>query len=350
MTPTFELPHYVLQNTTKMDLNLLTACEALVSNVVEKTDISDEGIQRWQSLFGLTSAESRAALEDWRSDFGRTTIRMDTWDAIKHAWPDFDKEAYEYALAVGKLMTNQSKPSGVVNDGAKYILCLEAGVPDLDEIQAIGNLSYQPTLYHGMNDDGEATEFCIIDWHTKASILKWLSIQKSLFRPKFIRHSEAQKSLDVSSRYPTLGIDTTLPQFRLNNDPIHPGPSQDEYPVWYFFYGTLAEPEVLSQVLHLTPSNPPELHVAQIRGGCLTMWGGKYKALVHSPDGKDGPPVQGWAFLVKSQEEEDALRHYETERYTVTRCEIEFLNSSKLAWSRLGLTFMFNTESLGRSR
>jgi hypothetical protein len=76
-----------------------------------------------------------------------------------------------------------------------------------------------------------------------------------------------------------------------------------------------------------------------VKGGRLTIWGGKYKALVRAEEG--GTPVEGWAYLVKSQDEEDALRYYETERYMVVRCDIEFTNGRTAAKRVPGLTFLF---------
>ena len=125
--------------------------------------------------------------------------------------------------------------------------------------------------------------------------------------------SKARKDLCDSSVYPTLGQDnddTTLFQY-------HPlMPRQEEYPVWYFFYGTLGDAEQLSWVLGL--DEVPILHLAKILGG-VVKWAGLYKALV---DGPETAEVEGWAYLVKTEEQEDDLRFYETANYEVVRCGI----------------------------
>lgn len=43
----------------------------------------------------------------------------------------------------------------------------------------------------------------------------------------------------------------------------------------------------------------------------------------------NGKSVDGTAYLVKTRKEEDALRYYETDRYEVVRCGIEFLDDGR---------------------
>jgi hypothetical protein len=57
---------------------------------------------------------------------------------------------------------------------------------------------------------------------------------------------------------------------------------QDGYPVPYFFYGTLAEPETLYQKLDL--NEMPTLMPAVVRGGNVKVWGEKYRALVDAEE------------------------------------------------------------------
>lgn len=94
---------------------------------------------------------------------------------------------------------------------------------------------------------------------------------------------------------------------------------QNQYPVWYFFYGTLANTEVLSRQLSLPEDKISLLAPAIISGGVIKTWASKYKALV---DGSSSCLVKGSAFQVMSREQEDALRSYETDNYEVVRCEI----------------------------
>lgn len=54
----------------------------------------------------------------------------------------------------------------------------------------------------------------------------------------------AAKDFSADSIHPTLGKDCTMPQHRLGSD-TDSLPHQSQYPVFYFFYGTLADPIVL---------------------------------------------------------------------------------------------------------
>lgn len=106
--------------------------------------------------------------------------------------------------------------------------------------------------------------------------------------------SAAIKNLSKDSARPSLGIDTTLPQYRSESGKRYE-PEQNQYPVWYFFYGTLTEPARLSELMGLPVERIPPLQKAQISGDVIKRWGGKHNALI------DGPPetvVDGWAFHV----------------------------------------------------
>ena len=112
-------------------------------------------------------------------------------------------------------------------------------------------------------------------------------------------------------------------------------PSQSQYPVWYFFYGTLADPHILGRVLNLPPTHDgPTLIPAKVCGGKIKIWASKYKALVN---GSKNDYVNGLAYQVCSEEQEDSLLFYETDKYEVARCEI-FLTEGRTV---RGLTFRF---------
>ena len=68
----------------------------------------------------------------------------------------------------------------------------------------------------------------------------------------------------------------------------------------------------------------------------LASWAGRYKALVDAPPGHV-PEVSGCAFCVWDQEEEAALRRYETDHYEVVRCEMEVAGMGLVR----GLVFRF---------
>jgi len=76
-----------------------------------------------------------------------------------------------------------------------------------------------------------------------------------------------------------------------------------------------------------------------IHSGKIGTWGGKYKALVDNP----GTCVEGCAYEVVSQEQEDALRVYETAKYEVVRVEIMCRMNFRARFVR-GLTFRFAGE------
>lgn len=170
---------------------------------------------------------------------------------------------------------------------------------------------------------------CKVDTTARNNILTHLSEAESCFQPTFFRYSVAAKELSKTSAFPTLGLDSTMTQYRPSSaDDPSLLPSQTQYPVWYFFYGTLADPEVLNRLLGVKP----EYKAASVRGGTLHTWGGKYKALVDCP----GRLVHGHAFLVQDQDQEEALRCYETDKYEVVRCEISMGDEDVR-----GLTFRF---------
>lgn len=97
----------------------------------------------------------------------------------------------------------------------------------------------------------------------------WLAQKKSTFKPTIFPEGKAYKELDPHPLYPTLGIDTTMLQFRAPEQPqdTNFGREQEEFPVWYFFYSTLASPPKLRSVLGLPGGEVPALHEAKVRGG-----------------------------------------------------------------------------------
>lgn len=126
----------------------------------------------------------------------------------------------------------------------------------------------------------------------------------------------AEKDLSEFSIAPTLGLDATIGTYPQHRPIIAPIPHQDEYLVPYFFYGTLADPEKLTDTLKL--DGKPVLRNAEIWRGRLKIWG-QYFALV---DGSEKDFVPGFVYGVKSQKYEEVLRWYQTGKYEVIRCMI----------------------------
>ena len=94
-------------------------------------------------------------------------------------------------------------------------------------------------------------------------------------------------------------------------------------PIFYFFYSTLTQPEVLKRILDL--DHVPKLRPAKIIGYSLTAWG-QYKALI---DGEPGEAVFGSAYIVQSPEDEYKLAYYETNAYRLANCWIRFLDEQE---------------------
>ncbi|KAI1753120.1 hypothetical protein F4782DRAFT_498386 [Xylaria castorea] len=328
---------------------LLDACEGLVANATSIPDddalISLADTKRWQSLFGFTASEAEKAIRDWRSNLGRERLTQFVWEVVKSSAKGFNKECYEYALENQRLPCTQPMTSAAENrqSGSKeakgdrmaivatsknmrFLLKLEGEIPTVAAAQAIGKLNYLPLKCEGENEDGDRTEFCVVNTDAKKRILQGLTDLQSAAQPFFIHLPEAEKDLSAICRFPTLGIDTTMPQHRVENKE-RPAPGQDEYPVWYFFYGTLADKDILGRLLQRHDGiDQAALRPAYVLGGKLATLG-KYRALVHEY-GLREEPVAGSAFLVQTREEEDALRHYETELYAVVRCVIHISSGS----------------------
>lgn len=85
----------------------------------------------------------------------------------------------------------------------------------------------------------------------------------------------------------------------------------------YFFYGTLKEPQTLSRILD-KPVLQSALHAAYVVGYSIEMWG-QYKALVIGPQRSI---IEGVAYEVQSEEDEEKLTFYETRAYEVAPCNI----------------------------
>jgi hypothetical protein len=174
---------------------------------------------------------------------------------------------------------------------------------------------------------------------TKALIVAWLAKHHTSHRPTIVKLAIAEKDLSSWSKVPILGTDTTLPQHRPSVETtVGSGfkPSQDQFPVWYLFYGTLADPAALARVLAIDII--PVLQSAVLHGGRLECWGGKYKALADEYDRPDAE-IAGKAYLVQNQAHEDALRFYETDAYEVVRCSFSIDGVP-----RVGLTFRFRDQ------
>jgi len=304
-------------------MDLLAELETMAQNVPTEEPVSGEDTARWQMLFGFTEREAVRHIEGHRNDYARVRVSDELWAAeqtIKGA-EGFDREAYEFSLVhhyqpQSQLHSDSPRPLDLQAVSGSFILQLEWPLDLPTKVQQVADLPEVPTPVNGVGENDEST-FVEIDGRTRAKILDWISQNYAGFQPTIVRLSKAKKDLCAHSNAPTLSLDSVLPQHRLNNAET-PLPLQNQYPVWYFFYGTLQDPNILTQ--HLALDGHPGLIPARVQGAQIKTWAGKYKALVDAPD--LSTEVYGSAFLVQDREQEDALRFYETDKYVVVRCRI----------------------------
>jgi hypothetical protein len=325
-------------------MDLLAELEDMAANVVGEPDTDFkpeiETIKRWQRLFHYSHAEAMEHINNHRGDLSRARISEEHWEMVRSIKEPkgYDREAYEYSMTLKKPHVTgrlEGQPS-------EFLLKLEGPLRSAAKVQEAAGLALVPVVISGTGDSGEEVNFRRVSGAAKKTILEKLS--DIAFQPTFVRVSKAEKALSNASIYPTLGIDSTLPQHRpANTDPtLAFSPAQDQYAVWYFFYGTLADPDALSRLLSL--SEKPEMRPASITGGVLRTWAGPYKAVVDAPASTSGC-VNGCAYQIVSREHEEALQYYETEMYEVVRCLIALKDTAEII---KGLTFRFvnNSENL----
>lgn len=113
--------------------------------------------------------------------------------------------------------------------------------------------------------------------------------------------------------------------------PSTPSPT---HPVNYFFYGTLAQPEVLKRILELPQE--PAYRPAHIIGYSLSSWG-QYRTLIN---GEPGEQVHGTVFKVASEEDDAKLTYYETKAYKTAWCRLHY-DDGKQPDEAYGTTFMY---------
>ncbi|KAI0545604.1 hypothetical protein F4679DRAFT_599344 [Xylaria curta] len=313
-------------------MEFLNELETMAQAATHQSEQPDEphsdDIKRWQSLFGLSYSQALKEIQDHRSDLSRARVSDSHWDIVraKKEAEGFNKEAYEYAIS---FRAPKSSATQTTDHNQSYLLRLEGPINNVTRVKQASRLMKAPPIFYGTDDDGNSVSFCKVDLTAKNNIITFLSEHEPRFQPIFVPYRMAAKDLSTISAYPTLGIDATMPQFRPSSaDDCSLTPAQSQYPVWYFFYGTLAHPDILGRLLGVEPSYED----ASVQGGVLKTWGGKYKALVDCPGGI----VHGAAFLVEDKDQEDTLRCYETEKYEVVRCELD-MGDKKVK----GLTFRF---------
>ncbi|PVH94827.1 hypothetical protein DM02DRAFT_180227 [Periconia macrospinosa] len=312
-------PPFYTKPQSNMDLlhaleDMANASMAQAENKYQAADVD-----RWARLFNLTHDEAQEAIDSHFSNLSRIQITETQWCILRESGgiSEHDKESYSYFLSHSQQPSKKPLQSPGQNIQAgrhtkrktEYIFKLTAPFETAGKIQQTAQLPSPPRLLVDQ-DTGEEC-FAVVDGPTR-SVLEGL-VTHTTWLTFAVLKKPAEKDLSSYSIAPALGVDATLPHHRGS---CH-HPRQSEYPVPYFFYGTLADSEVLTRLLGL--QDEPVFRRAKVRGGKLGMWGGKYRALV---DGEEKDEVDGWMYVVESEEQEDYLRHYEGGNYEVVRCDI----------------------------
>ena len=133
----------------------------------------------------------------------------------------YSREAYEYWIKTGGRTPHssgiQETASQPVNNSSHYLVLLDGPLNTPRCIQEAASLPELPKTIQAASEDNWSAVFCSIDGNVKKSIEKWLSHQKSSFRPIPVRICKVRKDLASDTAYPTLGLETTLPQHRLSS-------------------------------------------------------------------------------------------------------------------------------------
>ncbi|KAF5017106.1 hypothetical protein F66182_11013 [Fusarium sp. NRRL 66182] len=322
-------------------LDELEAMAQAASIMSDNHDIHDSTITLWQNLFGYPYSVAEKEIMEHRNNPLRFTVSDHHWSIVQHRMEaeGHDRESYEHLC--GQMSRNKIKqPQETTTKemrrlrASSYLIKLEGPLNNVQAVVQAAGLSsaVSAEVMTATDSSGQPNSFFKINGMDKLAIEGWLSASPHFhFTPTFIRDMLASKELSSTSPYPTLGLDSTLPQYRLGPD-VTPYPAQNQYPVWYFSYGTLTDPSVISKLFG--SEFQPQYHAAMIRGGVLKTWG-KYNALVD--DASRAGLVHGQAFLVHTRQQEECLRAYETNVYEVVRCTIEKESGESVN----GLTFRF---------
>lgn len=238
-------------------------------------EASPTDITRGQRLFSYPSEEAADMIEKHMSDYTRRRISVEYWEMVLHdleTW-GYDRNAYEHELAI-----NAKRPPPVIPSKSQlsafqaraiFLVELEGPLSTPEDVRIAAGLATKPDLIQGKGDDGDES-FSLIGGLVKQTIVEWLAKQKVSFVPTFARLAQkAEKDLSAVSIFPTLDIDSTLPQYRAaNRDTIFES-TQEQFPVLHFFYGTLADSTILSQQLRLPEGEAPTLLPSCVVGETL---------------------------------------------------------------------------------
>ena len=198
---------------------------------------------------------------------------------------------------------------------ASYLFRLQHPLSTARDVANALNLHRVPQLESGVGEDGEAS-FCRLPQSGTKALDAWIEEHYPKQRFMKIRIGLAHK--EDPEEIPLLGRDPTLPQYRPTLAARASGRRLPEFPVHYFFYGTLADPERLERLFGVPADELPALRPTILLGGRIRIWAERYKALVDEP----GSVVAGFAFSCGSVDQEEALRVYEGDAYEVVAARL----------------------------
>lgn len=190
-------------------------------------------IELWQKLFSYSREEAVVRISARNGDLSRYSLSEDLWNDVKEEWIEkgYDKDAYEHMLGRQIQALRPVKQPIITSTASNfsqsaYLLKLEGGVSTQEQIQAL--LGSDHNLQIQRDQEDPSIQFCRLSFGGRQMIESKLSSA-----PTFISLGAppSPKELDPFSRYPTLGIDTTLSQHRANSDNQCFPPKQDQYPV-----------------------------------------------------------------------------------------------------------------------
>lgn len=231
-----------------------------------------------------------------------------------------ETDAIEKVRSIYGLLPPNTR-GGPPSKAAAYLVKLEPPLNTPEIVRDAGGLEEVPTTVCGTSDSGVLVQFCRVDERTRHAIARHFAHNKWGNAPTFLQLTRASKSLSANSAAPFLGFDATLPQNRLNSCEVHYRPMQDEYPVWYFVYGPLADPDELRVILNLECM--PSYRPASVLGARLLS----ENAITDACSFKDEFRVQGKAFHAINEAQEESLRFSVTEKFEVMRCRMVFEDS-----------------------
>jgi sulfur relay (sulfurtransferase) DsrC/TusE family protein len=165
--------------------------------------------------FSSIYAEATKHIKQHRANLSRTNVSNEHWEIVRHEKEakGFNREAYEYSITPGKRI-KKTLAAGLSpsHESSTFLLKLEGPLETAVSVQKAAGLASAPAVLSGTGDAGNEASFCRVDGAAKKSILD--SLSTASFQPTFIRVSKAEKALSNTSPYPTLGMESTLPQHR----------------------------------------------------------------------------------------------------------------------------------------